>query len=142
MTMTENTKGTEREHKGLLSRLDSIEALIENRDPEARSRWQGAIAAFQKEMLAHFTGEEGARGLFEDIRTHCPHRLDECTRLKDEHTDLRERADDLLNRLAGGLELDRLAQDIRDFSAAIRQHEGAEQQLLWEAYSRDEGAVD
>jgi hemerythrin len=119
----------------------TILGLLNDLD-EAReaARISELLEALARLLPAHFSAEEGANGLFDELQAARPANQSRLKSLACEHREILQSLDEV-QRLSRepGERLDRIQEDKNAFVQQVRSHEQAETCLFMDTYLLDEG---
>jgi hemerythrin-like domain-containing protein len=142
---------TRQEHDALLAAMHRLEAALAAAAPGREQAWtvraRGELRGVQEALSQHIASAEGPGGLYEEIDTTRPTLARRIERLRQEHAELLRQARALREQMEGygPDELPRY-QGIREQAAgllnALRQHQAAEADLIFESFYTDIGAGD
>jgi hemerythrin-like domain-containing protein len=142
---------TRQEHDTLLTAIHRLEAALAAAAPRREQAWNvraaGELHEVQEALSQHVASAEGPGGLYEEIDTTRPTLARRVERLRQEHAELLGQARALQQQMKGygPDELPRY-QAIRQQAAgllnALRQHQAAEADLIFESFYTDIGAGD
>jgi hemerythrin-like domain-containing protein len=137
------------EHHECMQIVADVEACLDEH-PDREGRWMGRmlprLEALAGTLRSHFKKEEQA-SLYREVPERFPRFADRLQRLASEHTEILERASDLVRR-AGALDHTRI-HELREFNAGvqmlvanIRRHEAEENEVILGAHWQEFGEGD
>lgn len=133
-----------REHDELRELLGNIHHMLAKR-LETVAGVSEKLASLGEHVETHFAGEETA-GFFDDVVDCAPRLSDRIDALRTEHQQLLSvvrQLNDVASEGDGSSDWwQRLEAAFHDFSNKLMHHEGAENEILLEAYTDDIGAAD
>jgi hemerythrin-like domain-containing protein len=145
------TQQTGREHDALLAAIHQLEAALASAAPGREHDWRHRVDETLEgvaELLSqHVSAADAPDGLLAEIDTLRPTLLHRVKRLRQEHDDLLQHTKALTSHVAyAGDEATPNFQDIRQRATwllnALRHHQAAETDLVFETFWTDIGTVD
>lgn len=117
------------EHKALRALVEDIErASTETR--AAADEVKPRLDALREKLAVHFAAEERAGGLFDQVQQEAAEQAHECQVLRDQHSELLHRLDELLQADASARSRPEWAHDVRAILDELGRHEARENELL------------
>ncbi len=133
------------DHKQLQLFLERSRQLVANR-PALSNHWKEFVqllADLRDQLAFHFTLEE-AYGYFEDAIERAPRFHDQAGRLRDQHSELYLRAQEIADGAAAinHSDYETVVDQFIGFDTAFKAHEAAELRLILDAIHQDVGVGD
>jgi hypothetical protein len=131
----------EEEHHTLREQLDTIQSAT------TRTGLLEDMLALPKMLVEHFTIEEQAGGLYDDLRKRRPDLATGLDALKEEHQVILDELDEIHLRLKAQIETERavddipesMTRDVQRWIERLRGHEREESSMIGDVYYTDEG---
>ena len=131
-----------RAHVALLSDLRGLEQAIHPSSAEGQAALRARLGATSAHLTKHFRSEE-QNGYMDVIRTREPRLERTIQQLAEEHGQLRQSLDVLVEEVGAATSLDDALRDhIREWIARVRRHEERENDLVQDAFNLDISAED
>jgi hypothetical protein len=138
---------TRQEHDALVAAKQRLEAALTAAAPGRESAWttrvRRELEGVQAALAQHVASAESSQGLLVQVEVCRPTLARQLEHLRRQHADLLRQLAALLRQAAGPtVDVSALRQQAGQFLHALRQHQAAETDLIFESFYTDIGAGD